>query len=219
MNHANPSAVPRRLTEAGALSRMVFQRSVGSRWGWMGEMAREVLGPQLHRQLQEDPSQIRSAVWSLVFAMFALRIQLLFGVLVTAIVGPSLISRDIRTRAFLIYFARPISPLDYVMGKSGILLGMLATVSLIPSLVLYVLSILFSPSVDIGRLAHEHARQSNPRSMAGLLIKRLASLRDQIEADLLSFLLFDGEFASRLAQLGHNDAVRRSDEILSFFGE
>jgi len=80
-------------------------------------------------------------------------------------------------------------------------------------------TLVFSPSVDIGQLAHEHARQSSPRSLAGLMIKRLASLRDQIEADLLSFILFDGEFASRLAQLGHNDAVRRSDEILSFFGE
>ncbi len=80
-------------------------------------------------------------------------------------------------------------------------------------------TLVFAPSIDIGRLAHDHARQSSSRSIGGLLIRRLADLRDQIEADLLSFILFDGEFAMRLARLGHDDALCRTDEILSFFGE
>ena len=53
-----------------------------------------------------------------------------------------------RTRAFLIYFARPLSRLDYVIGKSGVLVGLLACVTLLPSLFLYLLSILFSPSLE-----------------------------------------------------------------------
>ena len=57
-------------------------------------------------------------------------------------------ANDLRSQAFLIYFARPVSRLDYVIGKAGVLVGLLGAVTLLPSLMLYVLSILFSPSLD-----------------------------------------------------------------------
>ena len=37
------------------------------------------------------------------------------------------------------------------------------------------------------------------------------------EADLLSYLLFDGAFANELIALGRRDARRRHDEIVAFF--
>jgi len=78
-------------------------------------------------------------------------------------------------------------------------------------------TLVFSPSADIGRLAHEHARRTPTRSVSGLLVKRLSDLRDQIEADLLSFILFDGEFARVLTELGRRDALDRASEIEAFF--
>ncbi|MEZ4336396.1 MAG: patatin-like phospholipase family protein [Sandaracinaceae bacterium] len=80
-------------------------------------------------------------------------------------------------------------------------------------------TLVFAPSVDIGRMAHDHARQTRARSLSSLMVRRLAELRDQIEADLLSFILFDGEFADRLAHLGRRDALDRADEIEAFFAE
>ncbi|MFT5290212.1 MAG: ABC-2 type transport system permease protein [Planctomycetota bacterium] len=105
-------------------------------------------GPEFLLQLQQDPTQIRTAVWSIVFARFSVNIQLLIGGLVAAIVGPPLISSDIRSKAFLIYFSRPISRFDYLLGKLGTVASMMAVVTLLPALVLYAISIVFSPSLD-----------------------------------------------------------------------
>jgi ABC-type transport system involved in multi-copper enzyme maturation permease subunit len=113
----------------------------------VNEIVTNVLGGQIVQQLRDDPAVIRSAVWAMVFAMFG-NVQLLIGGLVAAIVGPPLIATDMRSRAFLIYFGRPVSRLDYVIGKAGVMVALLAAVTLLPSLVLYALSILFSPSID-----------------------------------------------------------------------
>ncbi len=76
------------------------------------------------------------------------------------------------------------------------------------------------PSEDIGRLAAEHVRkgkfQGNP-----LLTKRFFSLLDigaGDEADLASYLLFDGPFCRQLIEMGRADAQARRDELLDFFG-
>jgi len=111
------------------------------------ELAREFFGRELVSQLHDDPSVIRTAVWAMVFASFTTFFQMLMAGLMAAIAGPPLVASDLRTRAFLIYFARPLSRLDYVTGKSGVLVGLLASVTLLPSLFLYLLSILFSPSL------------------------------------------------------------------------
>ena len=39
----------------------------------------------------------------------------------------------------------------------------------------------------------------------------------QFESDLLSFILFDGDFAQELISLGRHDAHQRADEVMSFF--
>jgi NTE family protein len=44
-----------------------------------------------------------------------------------------------------------------------------------------------------------------------------ARLRAQFESDLLSFVLFDGDFAEELISLGRHDARHRADEVISFF--
>jgi NTE family protein len=37
------------------------------------------------------------------------------------------------------------------------------------------------------------------------------------DADLLSYLMFDGEYASDLIELGQRDAKAREDELAEFF--
>ncbi len=111
-------------------------------------IASEIFGPRLVNQLHEDPTVVRSAIWTMVFASFGTFAQMFLAGLVAAIAGPALIANDQRTRAFLIYFARPVSRFDYVIGKAGVLIALMTTVTLLPSLLLYLLSVLFSPSLD-----------------------------------------------------------------------
>lgn len=77
------------------------------------------------------------------------------------------------------------------------------------------------PSEDLGRLASEHVRKGkfigNP-----FFTKRLFELLDigaGDEADLASYLLFDGHYCRQLIEMGRADAHARRDEILAFFGD
>ena len=142
------------------------------------ELAREILGHRLVNQLHEDPAAIRSAVWTMVFGYFGTYFQLWMGGLVAAVAGPPLVANDLRSRAFLIYFARPVSRLDYVIGKAGTLVVLLAAVTLVPSLVLYTLSILFSPSL---------ATIAQTLPVAGTIV--MASLGTIVPAALLLLVL------------------------------
>jgi NTE family protein len=77
------------------------------------------------------------------------------------------------------------------------------------------------PSEDLGRLASDHVRKGkfigNP-----FFTKRLFDILDigaGDEADLASYLLFDGNYCRQLVELGRADAHARRDEILAFFGD
>ena len=48
-------------------------------------------------------------------------------------------------------------------------------------------------------------------------LRRLAEADANREADLLSYLLFDGSFAKQLIALGFADAKQRHDELCAFF--
>ena len=54
-------------------------------------------------------------------------------------------------------------------------------------------------------------------SLPGVLMAVSARLGAQFESDLLSFILFDGDFAEELVSLGRHDAQQRADEVISFF--
>ena len=74
-------------------------------------------------------------------------------------------------------------------------------------------------SQDIGELAADYARsrefQQRARGVLGKVIQRIAE--GEREADLLSYVLFDGPFAGRLIEMGRADARARHDELVAFF--
>lgn len=81
-------------------------------------------------------------------------------------------------------------------------------------------ALLVRASQDIGLLAAEHVRRptfNRVPGVAGRLMRRLAEPESRSEADLLSYLLFDGPFAGELIELGRADARARHDELCAFF--
>ncbi len=76
------------------------------------------------------------------------------------------------------------------------------------------------PSEDIGALAADYVTSGRVK-VSGLvarqIIHRLAGGEARHESDLLSYLLFDGGFASDLIELGRQDAAKQADELAALF--
>ncbi|MGE0432714.1 MAG: ABC transporter permease subunit [Planctomycetota bacterium] len=100
--------------------------------------------PLLER-LRTDPESLRNLGWSLGFSFFFMFTQTAMLLFVVSIVGPPLIARD-SERTWQLYLSRPITALDYVAGKAGVICFTIALTTLVPALVLYAATILFSPS-------------------------------------------------------------------------
>ena len=77
------------------------------------------------------------------------------------------------------------------------------------------------PSKDLGAIAAEcvsHRKQrAAPESWSTRMLLRLAGRGDSNEADLLSYLYFDGCYAKHLIELGRADAAAERDKLEVFF--
>jgi NTE family protein len=76
------------------------------------------------------------------------------------------------------------------------------------------------PSVDLGAIAGTIARAGRFKGQGGgagiRLLRRLASARGAAEADLLSYILFDGVYAAELVRMGYEDTRARHHELARF---
>lgn len=95
-----------------------------------------------------DPRQYRVEIWALCYAMF-FWMQLRLAMILILLVGPSLISQDLRFNALPLYFSRPLRRIDYFLGKLGVIAVFLGRIIILPSLIAYVLGLLFSLDITI----------------------------------------------------------------------
>ena len=65
--------------------------------------------------------------------------QGIFAFFLTALTGPGLISPDLANGALPLYFCRPFSRAEYVLGKSSVLAILLSQITWVPGLVLFVM--------------------------------------------------------------------------------
>lgn len=98
----------------------------------------------------DDPKAYRVAVWTLCYDAF-LKAELYLSMIVVLLVGPSLISQDLRFNSLPLYFSRPLRRADYFLGKLGVVAAFLGMVLVVPSLLAYALGLLFSLDATIIR--------------------------------------------------------------------
>jgi ABC-2 type transport system permease protein len=66
-----------------------------------------------------------------------------FLFIISIYAGAGLIANDLKANALQIYFSKPITRRDYLIGKLGVLVFFLALPTLVPAVLLYILAILF----------------------------------------------------------------------------
>ncbi len=91
----------------------------------------------------------RHTVWTWLLQTFFRYPQSVVMVMVVGMIAPPLISQDIRSRAFLLYFSRPLTRSEYLLGKVGGLWAYLSIISMVPALALYVVGLFLSPSLGV----------------------------------------------------------------------
>jgi len=72
------------------------------------------------------------------FFFYFVNVQGAFAFLLTAFVGPGLISGDLANGALPLYFCRPFSRAEYVLGKSSVLAILLSQITWIPGFILFI---------------------------------------------------------------------------------
>lgn len=103
---------------------------------------------QLPEEVKAGPKAYRSVYWTMAFHFF-FGVELFFSMLLTLLVGPNLISQDLRFNAIPLYFSRPVRRIDYFLGKLGVIATFIAAVTIVPSVLAYLLGVAFSLDVNV----------------------------------------------------------------------
>lgn len=105
--------------------------------------------PELAVQIVNDPEAARHQVWCSLILIFFRYPQLFAMVTLIGLITPLLVSYDLRTKAYLMYFSRPLTPSQYIIGKSAVIWYLLGLTVTLPALMLYVLGVLLSPNLSV----------------------------------------------------------------------
>ena len=92
-----------------------------------------------------ETSAFRHTIWSWLLMTFFRYPQGTLILFLLGYIAPGLISRDLRSRAYLLYFSRPIGRLEYIAGKMSTVICYIIMCSTIPALGLFVFSVMLSP--------------------------------------------------------------------------
>jgi ABC-type transport system involved in multi-copper enzyme maturation permease subunit len=115
------------------------------------------VGPEVETQLRTaldagDPGGARHIAWKWLLLTFFRYPQGLLMALVVGLIAPPLVAKDVHSRAFLLYFSRPLTRVEYILGKFIVVCAYVGMVTTIPALALYLLGVLLSPP-EVGVIA------------------------------------------------------------------
>ena len=114
-------------------------------------VALEFVGPfpgtEVVRQAMQagDPAVARHTAWTWLLLMFFRYPQGLLMALVVGLIAPPLVAKDVQSRAFLLYFSRPLTRVEYILGKLVVVWAYVMMITTLPALSLYVVGVLLSP--------------------------------------------------------------------------
>jgi ABC-2 type transport system permease protein len=100
-------------------------------------------------RLSQDMVAHRHQFWCSLLQVLYQRSQVVVLIMVVGLTAPALISQDMRSRAFLLYFSRPISRTQYILGKAASIACYVLAVTFLPGITLYVTGVLLSPDISI----------------------------------------------------------------------
>jgi ABC-2 type transport system permease protein len=92
------------------------------------------------KTFQIDPVEVASFFkfdGAFFLRFFMIPAGLLGGFIVSLVVGPTLISSDLRNNGLPLYLARPFSRTEYILGKMSVLLILLSVITWVPGLFLF----------------------------------------------------------------------------------
>lgn len=130
--------------EFGDVQRQSMGAAIKDTLGFMPQA--EMLGNAIQG---DDPDETRRIVWRWLLMTFFRYPQAIAMVFLLGFVVPGLVARDFRSRAFLLYFSRPIGRLEYVLGKLLVPAVFLVFISTLPALALYVTGLFLSPDLSV----------------------------------------------------------------------
>ncbi len=91
----------------------------------------------------------RHIFWSSLILILFRRSQPFLLIPIVAVIAPPMISQDFRSRAFLLYFSRPLTKVQYIAGKAAAISLYLLFVTMFPALLLYFVGVLLSPDISV----------------------------------------------------------------------
>jgi hypothetical protein len=96
----------------------------------------------------QEPRDYRATIWTLAYSFF-FKFEMFFIMLLVVAAGPGLISQDLRFNALPLYFARPLTRLDYFLGKLGVIGALVVSVAVGPAVLAYVVGACFSLDLSV----------------------------------------------------------------------
>jgi ABC-2 type transport system permease protein len=102
----------------------------------------------LPEAIQQGPRGFRTTIWTFAFHFF-LYVEVGLSMILVLLVGPDLISQDLRHNAMPLYLSRPMRRIDYFAGKLAVIVGFLAAVTIVPVVLAYLVGVGFSLDVAV----------------------------------------------------------------------
>jgi ABC-2 type transport system permease protein len=109
---------------------------------------RPLLSSLLGQPILAGPRDYRVEIWTVCFHFF-LWWQLWFSMGLVLLVGPNLISQDLRYNALPLYLSRPLRRVDYFAGKLGVIVVIVGGAIIVPCTGAYLLGLMFSLDFSI----------------------------------------------------------------------
>lgn len=148
--------------------------------------------------------------------MFFFRYMSVQGVLaflMTAFAGPGLISPDLANGALPLYFCRPFSRAEYVLGKSSVLGILLSQITWIPGLILFTIQASFAGASwtrnnlwIAGSIVVASLTWIAILSMLAMALSAWVKWRIVAGASLLALMFFGAGFAQAINAVMHTDS-------------